>query len=210
MKSLKHLKRFSKEWWQNVWFYYKWYMIIGVCLVALLANTIFYSFTRVEPDLHVLFGGDFALLDEDKRILTERLEDAITDVNNDGKTVARLHVISLSIDKEKFDETTAGSNQQLQTQFITGQQHIYVLDFVNFNRFYAQGLLDPDTLFELTKDNPLFEGTSLAQQDLIMITRVKRHDMESNFTTSQQIIDRFATPNTKERFQEYVKNHNEQ
>ena len=203
MQTMKNLKRFSKEWWQNLWFYYKWHMLIGAIVVIAIVTTVVGLNSRVEPDIHVMFAGDFALTAEDQRILTERIQNSITDINGDGQVVARLHIISLSLDKDKHDESTAANNQQLQMQFVTGSQHIYIFDSFNFNRFYNQGLLDPDTLFEFTAENPLFEGTTLSNLDLVMVTREKRLQSEVDFTPSQQLIDCWATPNKQERFQEY-------
>ena len=133
------------------------------------------------------------LTEEDSTILKERVESTITDVNGDGTVVAKFIQIPLKLDSENVDETTAASNVQMQQQFVTGNQHIYVLDRELFNLYYSQYLLDIDTLMEETGSNPLFEGTSLANRDAVMVTRYKRADMESDFTTSQQMIDRWAT-----------------
>ncbi len=193
MKSTKDLKRFSKEWWQNLWFYYKWYFFIGVIATAIIVGVTVDNLTRIKPDICILFSGDFVLLEEDSAILKERIESTITDVNGDGRVVAQLIEIPLKLDSERVDETTAASNVQMQQQFVTGQQHIYVLDRELYNLYYSQYLLDPQTLMEETSSNPLFEGTSLANRDAVMVTRYKRADMESDFTTSQQVIDRWAT-----------------
>ncbi|MBR5240240.1 MAG: hypothetical protein IKW04_06680 [Clostridia bacterium] len=208
MKSMKDLKRFSKEWWQNLWFYYKAHIIIGIIAAIVLAFTFHSCATQVKPDIYILFGGDFILTDEDYQILEERVKETITDVNGDGRITVNFIEIPIILETEYLNEATPVANEQLRNQFITGEQHIYVFDRVNFNRFYMQELLDPYTLFEYTAQNPLFEGTSLANQDLVMVTRYKRADMESDFTTSQQMIDRWATENTKERFQDYAKEEN--
>lgn len=206
MKQMKDLKKFSKEWWKNFWFYYKWHLIIGVIAIVLVVGTIIDKAKQVKPDIHILFSGDYTLTTEDEATLKERFEASITDINGDGKVFARILYIPFSMEKSKFDESTGPANQQIQAQFVTGDQHIYILDRPLFNRFNSQGLLDPNTLFETTADNPLFEGTLLAEKDLVMVTRVKRHDMESDFTTSQQVIDRYTTPNLQERYQNYVQN----
>lgn len=189
MKSMKDLKPFSREWWKNFIFYYKWHVIIAVVAIALIAGTIVSNVTRVEPDLYVLFSGDYVLLEDDRNLLQSRMEEAISDVNGDGKIAAQLTEVPLKLDSEKVDETTAASNYQMQMQFMTGEQHILVLDRELFNLYHGQGLLDTDTLCVETKDCALFDGTAVAERDAVMVTRVKRHDFESDFTTSQQLID---------------------
>lgn len=193
MKSINDLKRFSKEWWKNFWFYYKWHLLVGVIVIVAITATAVDMATRVHPDIYILFSGDYVLTEEDSTILKERVESTITDVNGDGTVVAKFIQIPLKLDSENVDETTAASNVQMQQQFVTGNQHIYVLDRELFNLYYSQYLLDIDTLMEETGSNPLFEGTSLANRDAVMVTRYKRADMESDFTTSQQMIDRWAT-----------------
>lgn len=193
MKSMKDLKRFSPEWWQNLWFFYKWHFLVGLIVVVAVVLTVIGSINRVEPDIHILFAGDYVLTEEDTAILKERIESTITDVNGDGKTVAQFLEISIKLDTERTDESTAPNFQQLRNQFVTGKQHILVLDRELFNLFYNQALIDTETLFEMTSSNPLFEGTNLANRDALMVTRYKRQDIESDFTTSQQVIDRWAT-----------------
>ena len=193
MKSMKDLNRFSKEWWQNLWFYYKWHFLVAILTTIAIVYTIVDFATRVNPDIFILFAGDYILTEEDSAILKERVESTITDVNGDGKIVAQFIEIPLKLDSERVDETTAASNLQMQNQFITGEQHILVLDRELYNMYLAQELLDPDTLLEETSSNPLFAETMLANRDAVMVTRVKRHDYESDFTTSQQMIDRWAT-----------------
>ncbi len=193
MKSMKDLNRFSKEWWQNLWFYYKWHFLVGILAVIAIVYTVVDFATRVNPDIFILFAGDYILTEEDSATLKERVESTITDINGDGKIVAQFIEIPLKLDSERVDETTAASNLQMQNQFITGEQHILVLDRELYNMYLAQELLDPDTLMEETASNPLFAETMLANRDAVMVTRVKRHDYESDFTTSQQMIDRWAT-----------------
>ncbi len=193
MQSINDLKRFSKEWWKNFWFYYKWHLLVGILVIVVIAGTVIDAVNRVDPDIYILFSGEYMLTEEDSAILKERVESTITDVNGDGKILAQFIQIPLKLDSEKVDETTAASNVQMQTQFVTGEQHIYVLDRELFNLYYGQYLLDPEKLYEETATNPLFEGTTLANRDAVMVTRYTRADMESDFTTSQQMIDRWAT-----------------
>ncbi len=193
MKSINDLKRFSKEWWKNFFFYYKWHLIVGVIAIVLIVSTIVSNVTQVKPDLYILFSGDYVLTEEDSALLQERITGCITDINHDGKTVAQFIEIPLLLDSEKVDQTTAASNLQMQMQFATGEQHILVLDRELFNLYHGQELLDPATLYVETGSSPLFEGTTLANRDAVMVTRAKRHDYESDFTTSQQVIDAWGT-----------------
>ena len=197
MKTVKDLKRFSLEWWKNFFFYYKWHVIIGLVALLLIVATVWSNVTRVEPDLYVLFSGDFVLTEEDYEILQSRMKMAISDINRDNRTTVQFVEGPLRLDTEKVDETTAPSNYQMQMQFATGEQHIYVLDRELFYLYDGQGLLDTKTLCVETKESPLFEGTSLSQRDAVMVTRVKRHDFESDFTTSQELIDYWKTNPTK-------------
>lgn len=189
MKSISDLPRFSKEWWKNLYFYYKWHFLVGVVALILIVGTIYSQVTRVEPDLFILFSGDYVLTEEDHNILIPRMKEAISDHNEDGKTEVKLIEIPLRLDSERVDETTAASNLQMQMQFATGEQHILVLDRELFDLYNLQGLLDTETLCVSTKESPLFQDTVLAGRDAVMVTRVKRHDNESDFTTSSELID---------------------
>lgn len=190
---MKDLKRFSPEWWKNYWFYYKWHTLIAVISVCLIVGSVYSALTRVTPDFSILFSGNFVLSEADHDTLISRAEMAISDVNHDKKTVAQFLEIPLKLDSEHVDETTAASNVQMQMQFATGEHHILVLDRELFDFYNAQDLLDTDTLCIDTKDCPFFEGTELAQMDAVMVTRHKRRDYESDFTTSEQFINYWVT-----------------
>lgn len=198
MKSMHDLKRFSKEWWKNYWFYYRWQTVIALVVVLLVVGTVYGAVTRVEPDITICFSGNYVLSDEDHALLQERITGCISDVNHDGKTVAKFVEIPLQLDAERIEEMTAAANQQMQMQFATGDQHILVLDRELFRLYNAQGLLDTDTLYVETASSPLFEGTMLQYRDAVMVCRVKRHDYETDFTTSRQVIDAWGNPNGKE------------
>ena len=195
MKSMHDLKRFSKEWWKNYWFYYRWHTVIAAAVLLAVIFTVYSAVTKEEPDVTICFSGDYVLLEEDYNILQERITGCISDVNGDGKIVAKFIEVPLKLDSEKKDETTAASNYQMQMQFITGDQHILVLDRELFRLYDSEGLLDTDTLYVETASSPLFAGTSLQYRDAVMVTRVKRHDYETDFTTSQQIIDAWGNKN---------------
>lgn len=189
MKSINDLPRFSKEWWKNLYFYYKWHILIGVIALVLIFGTVFSQLTRVEPDIYILFSGDYVLTEEDHNLLKARIEPVISDINQDNKKEVKLIEIPLRLNSEHADETTPASNLQMQMQFATGEQHILVLDRTLFELYNSQGLLDTETLLVSTKECSLFEGTTLEERDALMVTRVKRHDYESDFTTSRELID---------------------
>ena len=189
MKSINDLPRFSKEWWRNLYFYYKWHIMVGVVAFVLIFGTVFSQLTRIEPDIYILFSGDFVLTEEDHNILESRIKPVISDVNQDHKTEVKLIEVPLRLNSEQVDETTPASNLQMQMQFVTGEQHILVLDRTLFDLYNSQGLLDTETLLVSTKENALFQGTTLEEKDALMVTRVKRHDYESDFTTSRELID---------------------
>lgn len=188
MKTMKDLKPFSREWWHNYWFYYKWQTIAVAFALILLVYTIVDTITKVHPDLSVCFAGNYMLSETDYATLQERMKASITDTNGDGQNAVEFMEIYLA-DSETPDEMQMANQQKLYLQFAAGDSYLFVMDRALFEAYDAQELLDKDTLCVETKNCSLFEGTQLAGMDAVMVTRYQRMDKDVDFTSTRQIIE---------------------
>lgn len=190
MKSMKDLKPFTKEWWTNYWFYYRWHTIAGLFALVLIVGTAVDMLTKVKPDISLCFAGEFLLSDEESSLLTERVKQAVTDINGDGEVNVEFLEMVMNAGQAQ-DEMQMANQQKLYLQFAAGDSYLFVLDRDLFEVYDEQNLFDKSGICVETKDCALFEGTQLLQRDAVLVTRWKRQDKDFDYTTTQQLIDTY-------------------
>ncbi len=71
--------RFTKQWWDYVWYYYKWHIIITVIAVIIAAVTMVQCATRTKYDMNVIYAGHKSYSEEEITRLQEVVSEYITD-----------------------------------------------------------------------------------------------------------------------------------
>ena len=104
--TLKNMK-FSKEKVKTFWFYYKWYILVGIALLVLAAALITQCATKEDKDLYVYYAGPSYFSPEMQEKMEQALAVAVPDEL--GKTVGfyytRLGKIqNVEGDKSEEDE----------------------------------------------------------------------------------------------------------
>ena len=185
MKQMKDLKRFSKEWWNNYWFYYKWHTIAGVVALALIIGTIVEVVNRVNPDIDIMIASQYMFSDEQLEAIKAGVSDVISDINNDDlKTV---QIMSLNTSLEPKDEMQAAAREKLYLEFAAGDSFIFFMD---------KGLFDiynKEDLFIELKDGQSYiyakQFFDFMTDDIVMCVRVQRVNEKTNYQNVQQFID---------------------
>ena len=77
----------------NWWYYYKWYVLLGVVLLAVVLYLVArgLGFGQVMPDYQVAYVGSAALPEDTATALETALADLGRDCNGDGQVVVRLN-----------------------------------------------------------------------------------------------------------------------
>ena len=75
-----------REKWNNWWYYHKWHVVLGVALVAMLANILWnaWSVNKDLPDFQVAYVGSRPLTEEQAMQLQERFTALGADLDGDG------------------------------------------------------------------------------------------------------------------------------
>lgn len=96
-----------KEKIQDLWFYYKWYLIAGAAVLLILLN--FWSQKRQspEPDYYfsIVTGTDIPQADRDAVAL--RLESVLDDRNGDGKVIVTVNLYQYNGRPDQAEDTAA-------------------------------------------------------------------------------------------------------
>ena len=188
MKQMKDLKRFSKEWWVNYWFYYKIHTIASIFVLALIIGTIVDVVTRVKPDVEVMIASQQMFSDEQVEEMKAKMSEIIDDVNNDGQKSVLL--TPLNIAKEGGDEMQIASRQKLDLEFAAGDTFVFFLDKHLFE------LYNQDSFFiELGNGQsfiPANEVFDFMNEDTVLCIRVKRMKEKADYTNAEKLMEAFT------------------
>lgn len=115
---------------QNFFYYYKFHMIIGLAVLALIVFTVKGCVERVDPDFTTVFIGQINYTDTDK--LYKQIKDAVPDIKEPGFDGAFI--------------TASGEGQQDYAMLMksaailaAGGTDLYILDKVNFQKYAKDG-----------------------------------------------------------------------
>lgn len=116
-----------RHWFVNsFWYHSKWKLLVTVGVIALVLYIVLESIGGVNYDAYVVVGTDRAMPEEAMAPLREFLEEAVGDVNGDGKTHVQLELLNFS------DETFAS---QMQERFyLCATEAEYVIYLLNDDR----------------------------------------------------------------------------
>lgn len=136
-----YIKTFSKKWWENLWYYYKWHglgILIAVILVSVFVTECVF---RVENDYTLTYIGG---LDGLGQIGAFQIEDEfatfIDDIDNNGEKKVKVNIIYL--DNNVQGEEMASMYQMADIEMAAGDTVTYLFsgDFVD--RYANYGYID--------------------------------------------------------------------
>ncbi len=85
MKETKEKMTFL-EWVDNIWYHYKWFIVVGFCALIMFGVAMFQQCSKVEPDAFVYYVGKAGPSAEGIHNFCSDLQDIMPrDFNGDGK-----------------------------------------------------------------------------------------------------------------------------
>ena len=143
----KNEKMSFREWFENLWYHYKWLIIFGGVFVVFLAISIGQMASTKNPDVNFLHVGPMYISSG----AADRIEDTMSqftgDVNGDGKV--KVDMLDITVNKlgdesnaVNFDDRNKAL-QRFQTEIRAGDAVIYLLDKEYFDICIEEGLLTP-------------------------------------------------------------------
>lgn len=136
----------------NIWYYYKWMIIIvGVLVLALIIATV-QLIDQKDNDIDMLYIGAGVLSVSDNGKLKDFVADYINDVNGDGtKQVGLLELTATTDNVSRIDgesvtidyDTNKSVLQRFETEVRAGDALIYLCDDYYYERLKSTGVLAP-------------------------------------------------------------------
>lgn len=143
--------KFTKEWWDHIWYYYKWHFFGIALTVFLIVLTAVQCASKINYDAEINYVGSVYYSDEktiDK--MCADLSEKISDVNENGKN--QIFFRQLTIAKEGTPESLTEYNGAMITkvalEFQTGDSYLYLFSSQELHR-----IIDRDSE-EIVFQNP--------------------------------------------------------
>lgn len=152
------------EWFENLWYHYKWLIIFGGLLVAFVTISLFQYFGSKDPDVNILHVGPMYISPESAENLKDSVASLSEDYNDDGNVNVALLDITVNkfgneeqgIDPINYDKNNSAL-QRFQTEIRAGDAVIYLLDEEYFDMCIEENLLSP--LKDVVSEDILPENT---------------------------------------------------
>lgn len=128
----KYCKPNTKEYWQNVWFYYRVHIIVGIIIVLLAGYTVKEVTSRKDPDFSFMYVGETMLGDEEST--QSFFEKYVTDVDGDGTVYP--NVLNLALGDGKDAQYTSAILQKADLMLAADDDpFIMLIEENNLNRY---------------------------------------------------------------------------
>ena len=125
-----------KSKWQNFWFYYKWWVVAGACLLAIIGVGVWQAATHVEPDYPIALVTRDGVSEEGITELETMLQSFGQDLNGDGKIVVEVEDLALSqyVGGRKNPQAEMNS-QKIMAYLVSADVMFFIFDKPSYDNY---------------------------------------------------------------------------
>ncbi|MBR5746778.1 MAG: hypothetical protein IKX92_05925, partial [Clostridia bacterium] len=144
----KEERRTFGEWFGDLWYRYKWLLIICALLAVFLIISLAQIIGAKDADIKILYVGPEYLNEKARERLFESIASLAPDYDGDGEVNTDLLDIMI---RRYYDESDPEnyirydkdleSNKRFQTEIRAGDAVIYILDSVYYKKSVEEGIL---------------------------------------------------------------------
>ena len=198
-ESIKQLS-FTKR-LEHIWFYYKWFILFGLCVLTFVCICLTQCIMKVSPDAMVMYAGDGAVGTGYHSYVDSAFSEVMReDYNGDGHKKADFLQITIKPNGKNpamdFITEQEAAHQRFYTEWTTGASCIYLLDettYAMLDRSYlmtleeALGYTPDEAIDEYTVDFsalPCYNETSLSYLPKNALLCIRRKRVDNFFPTA--------------------------
>jgi hypothetical protein len=122
---------------EHIWFYYKWFILLGAAVASFTLVCLTQCATRKDPDAMIMYVGPYATYADYVGSVTDALEDVMSeDYDGNGYKAVGLLELPIAVDSENKTNQMAieaiqndlTSNERLYIEMTAGTSIIYLVD----------------------------------------------------------------------------------
>lgn len=119
--------RFTKDWWEYFWDYYKWRVIITVVVLIIVAVTIVQCATQPKYDMNMIYSGHMNYSEGEINKVQDILAEYITDVDGDDKQSILFQQLVFA-DNAGAEQYDYAMQTKLDMSFMDNCTFVYLFD----------------------------------------------------------------------------------
>ena len=138
-------KKFTKEWWEYFWDYYKIHTIAIAFIFIAVVSTIYSVLTSPKYDLFITYTASEFIDDAQEQKLTEYINERIEDIDANGKTTTNIQQYVFSYNSYDAQYISAMISK-LHIDFVNDDTMLFI--FSDDKKDYLIGTPELDGAFE--------------------------------------------------------------
>lgn len=119
--------KWTKEWWEYFWDYYKWHTIITIGIVICIAVTVVQCATKEKYDLTVTYAGHMIYSEEEVSRLTDVISPLIDDIDGNGEKSVFFQQLNF-MNSSGSEEYDYASQSKLDMEFHNECSFLFLYD----------------------------------------------------------------------------------
>ena len=175
-----------KERMKNYWFYYKWHVVAGIAVLAMIAVTVVQVATRVDYDLNVACYSVAYMNEEKIDAFADFLEEHIEDTNENESKDVGIAVNVADITGETMDQMAQAIMTKFSAELAAGTNGAFIADetYKNLLDKY-EGMVE--TVVEISSIPELKEALGVADgQKLYWLTMAVTEALDNDKDFAKQ------------------------
>lgn len=149
--------KYTAKWWQYIWDYYKWHIIITVVALLVASVTIVQCATRPKYDMNVVYAGHKNYTEREAEDIENLVAQYITDIDGNGENSVLFQPL-VFMDSNGSAEYDYAVQTKLDMTFLDDCSFIYLMD-----KEQAQIYLQRDSIQDSFEDVSKWAGETSAE-----------------------------------------------
>lgn len=176
-------KRFTKEWWDNYFYYYKIHTIVGICVLIVAAYLIYSDATATKYDLEIDYISELGMSSEQSDIIKKLAEEVIDDAT--GNEVCDAFVMMLDMMPSNDVQYAQAMQVKLMTEPMYGEAFVFIMTKEYVDMLGEGDIFEKASVWSGADEAgeavslagcKAFEGTTIPADELYIAVRKLRDD----------------------------------
>lgn len=120
-------KRFTADWFDYVWTYYKWHIMGPIFVIIFVLVTVYQCTHRTQYDLNIVYAGGMSFSDAQVEMIESEAASYADDVNGDGEVLVNFQQINFQ-NVAGSEEMDYNLQMKLDLQLQTKSTYLYIWD----------------------------------------------------------------------------------
>jgi len=187
-------KKFTKEWWEYFWDYYKIHTIATIFVIIIVLSTVSECVNRVHYDMQVDFISELGLSEDAQTKLQELMSEKTEDITGNEKQETFLYFLNMSYTSDPQMEQAMQTKLMVETAcseayvFILSPKYVDYFNgskiFMNSNEWTDKESINGEVVS--LKDSSVLKELGIDTENLYIGIRNIRKDEDADVAAKKQ------------------------